>query len=224
MDDNESHTYSVFDDELDALRSMVADMGQQTITAIHDCAEALVGGNAALADQVERQDRVIDDYHTRVGGMVMRCLTRQQPFARDLREILACEHMANELERCGDHARNIARRSHHIAHPMDALPASQVRWLVARVTGMLGDVLDAFAHKDADKAQRVREADDDLDVLYQHLFDHLQQCLADGSATAQHSGQMVLIAKSLERVGDHAASMAADVLFVVTGDPHRHQN
>ena len=222
MNEEQQHTFHGFDEDLDELRSVIADMGAHTVAAINRCVDVLLSGDMQLAEQVESEDRRIDELHNRVGRLALRCLTRQQPVARDLREILACEHMSNELERSGDHARNIARRSRSLEMPLDPVPAAQIRWLSSRVTRMLEEVLLALREKDADRAYRVRQADESLDSLYHHLFDHLQQCIADGGAGVPHGSQMLLIAKSLERIGDHAASMAADVLFVITGDPHRH--
>lgn len=214
---SEQHTFKRFDADLRELAERVTVMGLAVSDEFQNAVQALREGSAALAKRVISGDERIDELQEEINALVLRVLTRQQPMAQDLRCILAAEQIADEFERVGDHSKNIAKRSLAIGHAPTATALSHVAWLHARVHHMLAGALHAYTDRDTALALEVWSNDAELDRIYKDFFKYLvaemerdTQCVADCT-------QLLFVAKSLERIGDHATNIAEHANFMVTG-------
>ena len=179
--------------------------------------------DAGLAAEVQNDDLEIDRIDVALEGQVTRALALQAPVAADLRRILAIRTMATDLERVGDLSRNIAKSAARLAErPPVPLPAL-LDELVDQTTRVLRDALDSFTETDSAKAQIVIDADDEIDATEDRL---IQAVIADVVNHPEKTNQQVdfiLIAKNLERVGDHATNIAEEVIFLAEARVVRHR-
>ena len=212
------HTVRAFDDEIGELRGMIAEMGGRAETAITDAMNALVRGDVPLATTVVAGDKRIDLLETEVEKLAVRIIALRAPMADDLREVVAALKIASVLERIGDYAKNIAKRvgtleGYRKIEPISVLPA------MAQVAGeMVHDVLDAFAARDAELAQRVCERDREVDDFYNSIFRALVTYMMENPPTITTAAHLLFVAKNLERIGDHATNVAEMVFFASTGN------
>lgn len=213
------HTVTSFDGELSNLYNHVVRMGQLARRQVDRAADALARGDMELAQQVVADDAEIDELHAKVKISEHDLLARRQPMARDLREIVSCGRVATDLERIGDHAKNIARRCILIGPA--GLPEAGldgVRELHGAVAPALRDVLAALATRDAALAREVWLRDKDLDVVFNALFARLLELMQDSPELVPACVHLLFVARSMERCGDHATNVAEDVVYWVTGD------
>ncbi|MBX3701878.1 MAG: phosphate signaling complex protein PhoU [Dokdonella sp.] len=212
------HIVRSFDLELERLASEIADMGQAALAQVERARQALQQFDRPLARQVIADDDAIDAREREVSHDVLRLLALRQPNARDLREVLAALRIAADIERIGDHAVGMARLSLALPDDRTPLPAS-IHVLGQLTSAMVGDVLDAWRRGDADAARAVWRRDDEVDRVHGVLFAQMLQRLlgaGDAAATPLH---LLLVAKHLERIGDHATNIAEQVWFVAEGAP-----
>jgi phosphate transport system protein len=213
------HTVSSFDEELSNLYDQVVRMGQLARRQVDRAADALARGDMELAARVVADDAEIDELHAQVKIGEHNLLARRQPMARDLREIVSCGRVATDLERIGDHAKNIARRC--IVIGPAGLPEAGlegVRELHRAVTPALRDVLAALETRDAALAREVWLRDKDLDIVFNALFARLLELMQRTPELVPACVHLLFVARSIERCGDHATNVAEDVVYWVTGD------
>ena len=213
------HTVSSFDEELSNLYDQVVRMGQLARRQVDRATDALARGDMELAARVVADDAEIDELHAQVKIGEHNLLARRQPMARDLREIVSCGRVATDLERIGDHAKNIARRC--IVIGPAGLPEAGlegVRELHRAVTPALRDVLAALATRDAALAREVWLRDKDLDIVFNALFARLLELMQHTPELVPACVHLLFVARSMERCGDHATNVAEDVVYWVTGD------
>jgi len=213
------HTVSSFDEELSNLYDQVVRMGQLARRQVDRAADALVRGDMELAARVVADDAEIDELHAQVKVGEHNLLARRQPMARDLRETVSCGRVATDLERIGDHAKNIARRC--IVIGPAGLPEAGlegVRELHRAVASALRDVLAALQTRDAALAREVWLRDKDLDIVFNALFARLLELMQRTPELVPACVQLLFVARSIERCGDHATNVAEDVVYWVTGD------
>jgi phosphate transport system protein len=213
------HTVSSFDEELSNLYDQVVRMGQLARRQVDRAADALARGDMELAARVVADDVEIDELHAQVKIGEHNLLARRQPMARDLREIVSCGRVATDLERIGDHAKNIARRC--IVIGPAGLPEAGlegVRELHRAVTPALRDVLAALETRDAALAREVWLRDKDLDIVFNALFARLLELMQRTPELVPACVHLLFVARSIERCGDHATNVAEDVVYWVTGD------
>jgi len=212
------HTVKAFDDEIGELRGLIAEMGGRAETAIDEAMTALVRGDVTLAAAVVAGDKRIDALETEVEKLAVRIIALRAPMADDLREVVAALKIAGVLERIGDYAKNIAKRVGTLAgyrkiEPISVLPA------MAQIAGeMVHDVLDAFAARDAELAQRVCERDREVDDFYNSIFRALVTYMMENPHVISTAAHLLFVAKNLERIGDHATNVAEMVYFASTGN------
>jgi phosphate transport system protein len=213
----QSHTYKSFDQDIEELRQEILCMGEHVARAVDDAVNALLTHDVALAGEVERGDEAVNALYAQAGRLVMRALTRQHPVAQDLRQIMATEHIAIDLERIGDHAKAIARAVSELKQPVGAQAGSQLRWLRSRTLSSLQQVLGAYGEWQQERLANVLSNDQEVDRLYRRLFADLLAEMKDGSVGIEDGSQLLFVAKSLERVGDHARNIASDVQIALNG-------
>jgi phosphate transport system protein len=218
MASNDGHTLKVFDDDLDQLRAIIAQMGGMAEVAIRDAIGALAQRDAERAARVVKDDDKIDEMELEVERQVVRLIALRAPMANDLREVLAALKIAGVIERMGDYAKTIAKREILLGdvtriEPMSILPA-----MADVVSDMVREALDAFAARDPEKARAVCRRDPQVDDLYNSLFRALLTHMMENPHTITASTHLLFVAKSLERIGDHATNIAEMVYFAATGE------
>jgi len=184
--------------------------------------QALFERNAQLAEEVREDDLEIDRLDVAIDEAVLRSLALQAPVADDLRRLLAAYDIATDLERVGDIARNIAKSALRLAErPPIRLPAT-FETLAGESQRMLRDSLDAFVQRDAERAQRLLAQDQQVD---DHQDEVIREALAEIRNRPDVFSQeidLILVAKNLERVADHATNIAESVILVVEGRNVKH--
>ena len=214
---SQNHTLKLLDEELGKLRNLVNRLGATVVAQIDDATRALLDGDRAAAQSAIRRDAESDTLQMEINQNIVGAIARIQPMADDLRRILAAGRIANDLERVGDHAKNIAKRSlQSDEKPMEPY-AGVMRRLAASVRPMLNDVLDAYDRDDAVAARRVWLADDKPNELHDDLFYLVLSAMGDGAIKPAPATQWLFAAKSYERMADHATNIAEEVTFIVTG-------
>ncbi len=211
------HTITRYDQELESLRAIMAHMGelvkQQTTLAI----TAVVDQDEHAAYEASALDRHVDALERHVESLGIRILALRAPMASDLRMIVAALKMSSDLERIGDYAASIAHRSRK-AIPLDNnFSFSALRAMGHMVEENLHRAITAMVNNDAELAQEVWRSDTIIDDLYTTMFRELVTYMME---TPRHIGiciHLFIIAKNLERIGDHATNIAERVYYAVTG-------
>ena len=213
----QNHTVKSFDEDLRQLRGMISEMGglaeQQIIAAI----DALAKRDTESAAKIVKQDKAIDAIESEVERFAVRIIALRAPMADDLREVIAALKISSVLERIGDYAKNIAKRTPVLAENKIIEPVSILPEMGRIVARMVRDVLDAFVNRDAELAYDVCQRDKQVDDFYNSLFRALLAYMADHPHTITPSTHLLFVAKNLERIGDHATNVAEMVYFAATG-------
>ncbi len=213
------HIVSSFDHDLEALQARVVKMGGLVETAIRNALTALETRDLRLGQAVRDGDRVIDRMDEEIKSDAALVLARRAPAAGDLRTVLAVMTMATHLERCGDYAKNIAKRTTVLAETAQSADIlSALRRMARAVEEMLSDALDAYIQRDLDKAEAVRARDLDVDQMYTALFRALLTHMMEDPRSITPAMHLHFIAKNIERMGDHATSIAEQTIYVITGE------
>ncbi|MFC3097681.1 phosphate signaling complex protein PhoU [Alteraurantiacibacter palmitatis] len=211
------HTVKAFDEDITRLRGLIAELGGLAELAIQQAMEAIVTGDEELARQVVERDAKLDALEAEVDAMAIRVLALRAPMADDLREIIAALKIAGVIERIGDYAKNIAKRTGRIEgrsrfEPLTLLPA------MAEVAAeMVHDVLTAYAARDPIVAREVIARDNKVDAFYDSVFRNLVSYMVENPATISSAAQLLFVARNIERIGDHATNIAEMVHFVALG-------
>jgi len=213
------HTVASFDADLKTLAGMIADMGNRAGRSLTDATKALLERNVQLAQQVIASDRVIDVLQHDIEERAVTTIAKRQPMAIDLREIVSTMRIANDLERVGDLAKNVAKRVIAIGEqPSPVNVASGLNTLAARVGEQLSVVLNAYRNRDDAAALEVWKADGAIDVLFTSLFRELLTYMMEDPRSIGFCTHLLFCAKNLERVGDHATNIAETAHYVITGE------
>ena len=212
------HTVKSYEDELNKLSAECARMGGLTEAQVADALTAVVKRNQELAGNVVSRDDRLDVAERDIERRAIRLIALRQPMADDLRRTVAAMKIANNLERCGDLAKNIAKRTLVIieSDPLTPLTRSIERMgklVVQRLTA----VLDAYARADLERALAVWSQDDDVDEHYNSLFRELLTYMMGDPRTITACAHLLFVAKNLERIGDHATNIAEILHYEITG-------
>jgi phosphate transport system protein len=210
------------DYDLDRLRGDVARMGALVDSMLADAMRALVSGDATLAARVIVADEQVDLLELNLDEASHAALVRHQPTAVDLRFLVAVMRMTSNLERAGDAAVNIAQAVQVLLTEPPLKPYIDLPRMCESTRAMLKDALTAFAHRDADSALEVCGRDDEIDRLYFQLFRELLTYMVESSDNVRRALHLLLIARNLERVADHATNVAEDVIYYAEGLDIRH--
>jgi phosphate transport system protein len=213
------HIVKSYEEELNALTAECARMGGLAESQVADALTAVVGRDRPLADAVVVRDDRLDLMETDIERKAIRLIALRQPMANDLRRTVAAMKIATNLERCGDLAKNIAKRTPVLveAEPMTPLNRSIDR-MGRLVLARLKAVLDAYTTGDIQKALSVWTQDDEVDELYNSLFRELLTYMMGDPRTITACAHLLFVAKNLERIGDHATNIAEIVHYEITGE------
>ena len=214
----EPHIHTAFDNDLEAVQALVMRMGGLVEKSLLDASEALDRRDEALAQQVRAADRAIDELDEMIQQDAARIIALRSPAATDLRTVLTVMRIASALERSGDYAKNLAKRS-LVLMEMPQIPGASgtIRRMAKLVVQQLSDALDAYIARDAAKAWEVRARDQEIDQMYSGMFRQLLTFMLEDPRTITASMHLHFIAKNIERVGDHATSIAEQVIYLVEG-------
>ena len=205
-----------FDEQLEKLHVELIQMGALCEDAISAAAEALLKGDEELAQAAIEAEREIDQAEREVENLCMKLLLQQQPVARDLRTISSALKMISDLERIGDQAADIADLTRHVGLP-NGSGMLHIADMARAVIGMVTDSVDSFVKKDLDLARAVCAADDRIDELFDQVKSELIGLIAADAACGQQGLDLLMVAKYLERIGDHATNVAEWVEYSLTG-------
>lgn len=213
------HIASAFDRDLQEIQAQVMKMGGLVETAIRDSADALKRRDGDLAEEVRRRDRQIDDLELEINEASAQLLALRQPAASDLRTVLTVMKIAGNLERVGDYAKNLAKRTGVLLQmqPIDGTSVSIAR-MANEVHAMLSDALDAYIRQDESLADQVRHRDFEVDQMYNALFREVLTFMMEDPRNITACMHLHFIAKNIERMGDHVTAIAEQVIYLVSGE------
>jgi phosphate transport system protein len=212
------HIVRSYEDELNGLAAECVRMGGLTEAQVADAVSGVVKRNQELAASVVIRDDKLDEAERDIERKTIRLIALRQPVADDLRRAVAAMKVANNLERCGDLAKNIAKRTLVIieSDPLTPLTRSIER-MGKLVLGRLSSVIDAYSRSDLERALAVWSQDDEVDEHYNSLFRELLTYMMGDPRTITACAHMLFVAKNLERIGDHATNIAEIVHYEITG-------
>jgi phosphate transport system protein len=214
----DQHTVRAYDKDLDLLERRIAEMGGIAEKMVIDAVDALATADTALAHQVVTTDTRLDTLQREIEEHAIMTIARRQPVAIDLREIIGAIRVAGDLERVGDLAKNIAKRSVKIGLESRVPRAIfGLRHMNEVATELMKDVLDAYAQRDAERAREVWERDADLDALEDAVFRELLTYMMEDPRNISFCAHLLFCSKNIERIGDHATNIAETVVYLVTG-------
>ena len=214
----EKHIASAFDRDLEAIQAMIMKMGGLVEAAVLDAAQALDTRDEELAERVRAADRAVDALEEQINAEAARLIALRAPTASDLRTALTVMKIASSLERCGDYAKNLAKRS-SVLIQMSAIgdTAGGIRRMAKAVELQLKDALDAYIQRDVELAEEVRRRDRDIDQMYNSLFRVFLTHMLEDPRNITACMHLHFIAKNIERMGDHATGIAEQVIYLVNG-------
>ena len=211
------HIVKSYDDERNRLTQEILRMGEMAASQLEAALDVVERRDDKAAERIIANDDAIVALEHEVSQDVMK-LALRGPMARDLREILAALRIAADIERIGDYAANVAKRSTalNLAPPLPHTRGLTVLGQLA--VKQVRDVLVAFRDNDAEAAQRVRDQDAEIDTVYTSLFRELLTYMMEDARAITGCTHLLFMAKNLERIGDHATNIAETVHYEITGD------
>jgi phosphate transport system protein len=212
------HTVKAFDADITRLRGLIAEMGGLAEVSIAEGMEALIKGSRSLADQVIARDKRIDALEAEVDKLAIRIIALRAPMADDLREVIAGLKIAGVIERIGDYAKNIAKRTGQIEKRKAFEPLTLIPAMAEIAEEMVHDVLTAYAARDPAMAVDVVHRDAKVDAFYDSIFRNLVSHMVENPSTISSAAQLLFVARNLERIGDHATNVSEMVYFAATGN------
>ena len=217
---SDEHIVKSFGEELERIDLLIVEMGGLAETQLALAIRALVRRDTELANQVRDSDARIDDLERDVNERIVRMLALRQPMAGDLRVAIAALKISNDLERIGDYAKNVAKRSLVLVQSPAMSSTLTISRMGALVQSMIQNVLDAYVARDAAGAEEVRLADQEVDQLHTSMFRELLTYMMEDPRNITPCTHLLFVAKNIERMGDHATNIAEQVHFLVVGqDP-----
>ncbi len=212
------HIVKSFDTELHRLTGEIVRMGEIAVAQLEAAMDVLERRDSRAAERVIINDDAIDGLENAVGQDVVKLLVMRSPMARDLREVLAALRIASDIERVGDYAANLAKRSMALNLAPPVAPARGLPALAELAAELMNEVLAAYRDRDAERAIIARARDAELDTLYTGLFRELLTYMMEDPRHITSCTHLLFMAKNIERIGDHATNIAENVWFLVHGD------
>lgn len=214
------HTHIVqrYDEELKKLTTMIVQMGGLAESQLANAVEAVTKRDSELANTVIQSDAKIDALRHQVDDFAIELLARRQPMASDLRTIVSALRISSEIERIGDYAKNIAKRSIVLNQAPLVRPVHATPRMALLVQAMIKDTLDAYVAGDVAKADAVWARDEEVDELYNSLFRELLTYMMEDPRSITSCTHLLFIAKNIERIGDHTTNIAELIHYAVKGE------
>jgi phosphate transport system protein len=215
----QQHIASAFDRDLEDIQAKIMKMGGLVEAAILEGAISLETRDEERAEKVRAADKAIDLLEEEINEDAARLIALRSPTAGDLRLVLAIMKISGNLERIGDYAKNMAKRTGVLAQMAPVSDsAGALRRMAKEVSKMLKDVLDAYIHRDAELAGDVIERDSDVDQMYNGLFREFLTFMMEDPRNITACMHLHFIGTNIERMGDHVTAIAEQVVYLVTGE------
>ncbi len=213
------HISSAYDRDLEGITTLIMKMGGLVEEAILKAAKSLADRDVELAEEVRDGDKVIDALEIQINEEAARTIALRAPVSKDLRSVLTVLRLAASLERIGDYAKNIAKRTSVLVEmsPVNGSDAA-LRRMAREVEQMLKDTLDSYLRGDADLAEDVRQRDQEVDQMYNALFREFLTFMMEDPRNITACMHLHFMAKNIERMGDLTTNMAEQVIYFVTGE------
>lgn len=212
-----------FDRQLSTLNDELIEMGSMIEKSIETAIKALVNQDVDLArhaieadEEIDRQERIIED-------LCLKLLLQQQPVAKDLRLISSALKMITDMERIGDHASDISEITIALADQPYIKKLEHIQQMAKETMIMLVGSIEAFVDKDLEKANEVIKRDDVVDDLFDKVKKELIQMIHENADKGEQAADLLMVAKYMERIGDHATNISEWVIFFITGE-HKSMN
>jgi phosphate transport system protein len=216
--------YRHLDNDLDSLRNRLLLLGGKTETALERAIFALVERDTTTAQEVLRDDDQIDQLEVEIDRLCIDVLALRQPAARDLRFVVSVAKITPILERIADHACNIARAAVELNDEPQLKPFANLPRMAMHASSMLRAALDAFTKGDAMQARSIIASDDEIDELYDSVFQDLITLMVSDSTTTKRAARLLFVAKHLERVGDYVTDICELTVYMTEAAFIKHSN
>jgi phosphate transport system protein len=216
---DQQHIVASFDRDLEAIQAQIMKMGGLVEAAIRDAAHALDRRDEERAEEIRKADAAIDALEELINEEAARVIALRAPIASDLRIVLSIIKISANLERIGDYAKNMAKRTSVLAQmaPINDSTGA-LRRMAREVERMLNDALDAYVQRDEELAQDIIARDREVDQMYNALFREFLTFMMEDPRNITACMHLHFIAKNIERMGDHVTSIAEQVVYLVTGE------
>ena len=219
MTDRAEHIVKSYETELNRLRALMTEMGGMVENQVELAIQGVIQRDANAATRAIDADPAVDAMEHEAEQFVIRMLALRQPMAQDLRQIVSSLKMTTDLERIGDYAANVAKRSVVLGQFSLSFPLSGLAQMARLVQENLKMVVDAIGDGDTDKALQVWHSDAPIDNLYNTIFRELITYMMEDPRNITPCTHLLFIAKNLERIGDHATNIAETIYYAVAGEP-----
>ena len=213
------HISSLFDNDLEKIQAHIMKMGGMVELAISNAMKSFVSKDIELAEEVRKGDVAIDEMEKLINEEAARVIALRAPTAIDLRIILSVIRVSGNLERIGDYAKNMAKRTGILIQMHDIENAAKsLRRLTREVGLMLKDALDAYVQRDVTLAYEVISRDNEVDQMYNGLFREFVTFMMEDPRNITGCMHLHFMAKNIERMGDHVTAIAEQVIYIATGE------
>lgn len=207
-----------FDLELNRLHNDIVKMGNITERQIYDCIEALVEQDEELADNIIKNDDIVDALEWEIEDRCVKLIAKEQPMAIDLRTIITSTKIATDLERMADHAVDIAKVAKRLKNEKYIKELIDIPRMAETVREMIKKSLEAFIDNDVDKSYVVCKMDDEIDAIYKSIFNELLPIMSKKPEAINQCTQFLFVCKFLERIGDHVTNICEWIIYAATGE------
>lgn len=210
-----------FDQELESVKDNLAKMGLLCEQGIEMAIEYIEKPDQKLETSISETEQEIDDMERQIENQCLKLFMREQPVAGDLRAVSAAMRMISDLERIGDHAEDIAEVAKYLNE--DGSPAgsmNELREMSRAASAMVRNAVEAYAKKDLDLANQVAASDDVVDSYFEKIKRDIATQISENVESAKHGLDSLMVAKYLERIGDHSVNLAEWVRFMITGNKY----
>ncbi|MEM1298264.1 MAG: phosphate signaling complex protein PhoU [Pseudomonadota bacterium] len=214
-----SHIVSAFDEDLRAISSRIAEMGGLAEEQLTSAIEALENRDGELAEEVIQSDKRLDQMELELEQAAIQLMALRQPMANDLRDVVAALKIASALERIGDLAKNVAKRTRVLNQEPHAKVTSSIGRMGKQVLQLMAETLDAYTARDPALSVSVWKRDVEIDEMHNSIFRELTTYMMEDQRTIGLCAQLLFVVKNFERIGDHCTFIAEMTYFVVEGKP-----
>ena len=220
------HIYTQYDTDLEAIRAKVLEMGGIVEEQLTDSVSSLINADAKLADSVIKKDERVNALESEIDEDCSLIIAKRSPTARDLRNVLMMLRIITDLERIGDEASKIAKATHRIYEKdrMSKPQTKEIQSIYEKLQYMLRTALNSFARLDVTETVAALESDKEVDGEYRAYMRQLLTYMLEDPRTISLSLELMFVAKSLERIGDHSKNVSQNVIYTVKGKDVRHSS
>jgi phosphate transport system protein len=211
-----------FDDDLARFKEKLLLMGSYAESAVSQAVQSLVARNDDLALKVQADDDLTDRLEMEIDELAIQLLAKA-PLASDLRLITVAMKISQNLERVGDEATTIARRAMELSQEPPLKTFIDIQRMAGIALGLLKEALDSFVRKEPEKARAIIPRDKEVDALNRQMYRELSLCMVENPSTISRCLNLMTVSKSLERVADHAANIAEEVVYLCEARDIRHE-